>query len=111
MSSHDHQPGVDREPASIGFNQPAKERTLTRDLLLDDFVVTLLVPGDSLLIHLVEAHDHLLHTEGVGEQSVLTGLTVLGITAFELTLEEGKKNRKRINDETALRLGMQSWRH
>jgi hypothetical protein len=50
-----------------------------------DFVVTSLRIVDGLIIHLVDAADHLLDTKGVGKKSVLTGLTVLGITSLELT--------------------------
>jgi len=55
------------------------------DLLLD-----LLESGfgvvDSLLVHLVDTDDHLLDTEGVSKESVLSGLTVLRDTSLELTL-------------------------
>jgi len=36
-------------------------------------------------VHLVDSDDELLDTEGVGEESVLSGLAVLGDTSFELT--------------------------
>jgi len=36
-------------------------------------------------VHLVDTNDELLDTEGVGEESVLSGLAVLGDTGFELT--------------------------
>jgi hypothetical protein len=36
-------------------------------------------------VHLVDTNDELLDTEGVGEESVLSGLAVLGDTSFELT--------------------------
>merc|ERR1712087_729446 len=36
-------------------------------------------------VHLVGGHDELLHTEGVGEQGVLPGLTVLGDAGLELS--------------------------
>jgi len=36
-------------------------------------------------VHLVDSNDELLDTEGVGEESVLSGLAVLGDTSFELT--------------------------
>merc|ERR1712080_473820 len=55
-----------------------------RHLLLD-----LLEPGSGVGrlggVHLVDSHDELLHTEGVGEQGVLTGLAVLGDAGLELT--------------------------
>jgi hypothetical protein len=50
---------------------------------LDDFVETLLGPLGG--VHLVDGDQELLDTEGVGEKSVLTGLTILGDTGFELT--------------------------
>jgi len=42
-----------------------------------DLKVTLLGVVGGLVIHLVNTNNHLLDTEGVGEESVLTGLTVL----------------------------------
>jgi len=36
-------------------------------------------------VHLVDSNNELLDTEGVGEESVLSGLAVLGDTSFELT--------------------------
>ena len=36
-------------------------------------------------VHLVDTDDELLDTEGEGEESVLTGLAVLGDTGLELT--------------------------
>merc|ERR1711862_643058 len=59
---------------------------VARHLTLD-LVVTVLGPVD--VVHLVADHDHLLDTEGEGEQGVLTGLTVLGDTGLELTLTGG----------------------
>jgi len=55
--------------------------------LLDDLIITSLVVLDGIL--LVEADDHLLHTEGEGQKSVLTSLAVLGDTSLELTLSRG----------------------
>jgi hypothetical protein len=51
--------------------------------LLDDFVETVLAPVGG--VHLVDGNDELLDTEGVGEQSVLTSLAILGDTSLELT--------------------------
>jgi hypothetical protein len=51
-----------------------------------DFLVSVFSPVDGLVVHLVDADDHLLDTEGVGQESVLSGLAVLGDTGFELTL-------------------------
>jgi len=59
-----------------------------RDFLLD-FLVSLLVPFDRLVVHLVDADDHLLDTHGEGEESVLSGLALLGDTSLELTLAGG----------------------
>jgi hypothetical protein len=51
--------------------------------LLDDLVEPILRPLGG--VHLVDGDDELLDTQGVGEQGVLTGLTVLGDTSLELT--------------------------
>merc|ERR1719446_1499070 len=40
-------------------------------------------------VHLVDGHDELLDPEGVGEQGVLPGLTVLGDTGFKLSSTGG----------------------
>jgi len=55
--------------------------------LLDDFLESVLRELDG--IHLVDGDDELLDTEGVSEQSVLTGLAVLGNTGLELTDTSG----------------------
>jgi len=60
----------------------------TGDILLD-FVVSGFGPVDRLVVHLVGADDHLLDTEGEGKESVLSGLTFLGETSFELTSTGG----------------------
>ena len=65
--------------------------------LLDDFLETSLGPLGG--VHLVNGDDELLDTEGVGEESVLTGLAILGDTSLELTSTSG-------NDENgAISLG------
>ncbi len=51
--------------------------------LLDDFLETGLGPLGG--VHLVDGNDELLDTESVGEESVLTGLAILGDTSLELT--------------------------
>ena len=40
-------------------------------------------------VHLVDGNDQLLDTEGVGEQSVFSGLSVLGDTSLELSSSGG----------------------
>lgn len=50
---------------------------------LDNFLETILRPLGS--VHLVDGNNELLNTKGVGEKSVLTGLTILGDTSLELT--------------------------
>ena len=60
----------------------------TGDLVLD-LGVTVLGVVDRLVVHLVDGADHLLDTEGEGEEGVLTGLTVLGDTSLELTSTGG----------------------
>jgi hypothetical protein len=59
-----------------------------RDFLLD-FIISVLRVVDSLVVLLVESNDHLLNTESVGEEGMLTGLTVLGDTGFEFSLRRG----------------------
>jgi hypothetical protein len=51
--------------------------------LLDDLLETSLGPLGG--VHLVDGDDELLDTESVGEESVLTGLAILGDTSLELT--------------------------
>ena len=68
--------------------------------LLHDFVVTVLRPLAG--VHLVEGNNELLDTKGVGKQSVLAGLAILGDTSLELTSAGG-------NDEDgAISLGSTS---
>jgi hypothetical protein len=50
---------------------------------LDDLLVTVLRPVGG--VHLVDGDNEGLDTEGEGEQSVLTGLAILGDTSLELT--------------------------
>ena len=51
--------------------------------LFDDFVESVLGPLTG--VHLVASNDELPDTEGEGEQSVLSGLTILGDTSLELS--------------------------
>ena len=53
-------------------------------LLLDFLISVLRVLGLSA-VHLVDGNDHLLDTEGESEESVLTGLSILGDTGLELS--------------------------
>ena len=55
--------------------------------LLDDFTETFLRPLGG--VHLVDGDDELLDTQGVGQESVLTGLAILGDTGFEFTSTSG----------------------
>ena len=50
---------------------------------LDDLVEAILRPLGS--VHLVDGDDELSYTQSKGEQSVLTGLAILGDTSFEFT--------------------------
>jgi len=54
-----------------------------RHLLLDLFEPRLAVCRCSR-VHLVDRHNQLLHSQGVGEQGVLPGLAILGDTSLEL---------------------------
>lgn len=68
--------------------------------LLDDLLETGLRPLGG--VHLVDGNNELTDTEGVGKQSVLTGLAILGDTSLELTSTGG-------NDEnSAIGLGSTS---
>jgi hypothetical protein len=58
------------------------------DLSLD-LIKSGLVVLDSWGVHLVDANDHLLDTKGESKESVLSGLSVLGVTGFELTWWRG----------------------
>jgi hypothetical protein len=51
--------------------------------LLDDLLVTGLRPLGG--VHLVDGNNEVLDTKGVGKESVLTGLAILGDTSLELT--------------------------
>jgi hypothetical protein len=68
--------------------------------LLDDLLETGLRPLGG--VHLVDGNDELLDTEGVGEQSVLTGLAILGDTSLELTSTGSD------NEDSAIGLGSTS---
>jgi hypothetical protein len=62
--------------------------------LLDDLLVTVLGPLGG--VHLVDGDDELLDTKGVGKQSVLTGLSILGDTSLELTSTGGNDENSAI---------------
>lgn len=55
--------------------------------LLDDLLVTGLGPLGG--VHLVDGNNEVLDTKGVGKESVLTGLAILGDTSLELTSTGG----------------------
>lgn len=55
--------------------------------LLDDLLETSLGPLGG--VHLVDGDDQLLDTKGVGKESVLTSLSILGDTSLELTSTGG----------------------
>jgi len=67
---------------------------VTRDFLFDFQETGLAVRAGGGGIHLVDADDQLLHSQSVGKESVLTGLSVLGDTGFKLARTGG-------NDEHA----------
>jgi len=50
-----------------------------------DLVVAVFGVLDGFGVHLVAGNNHLLDTEGEGEEGVFTGLTFLGVTGFETT--------------------------
>lgn len=53
--------------------------------LLDDLIIALLAVRRLRGIHLVDAHDELLHPQSVSQQGMLTGLPVLRDASFKLT--------------------------
>ena len=57
--------------------------------LVLDLVVSVLGPVHGLLVHLVAANNHLLHSQSEGQQSVLSGLSVLGNPGLEFSLRGG----------------------
>ena len=58
---------------------------VTLDFLSDLQESGLVVRVGSGGVHFVDTDDELLHTQGVGEKSMLTGLAVLGDTGFKFT--------------------------
>merc|ERR1740130_2405954 len=66
------------------------------DLLLDLLVASLGVRGGGV-VHLVHGNAHLLHSESVGEECVLTGLAILGDTSLELTSRRGDDEHGKIS--------------
>ena len=50
-----------------------------------DLIETGLRVVDGGVVHLVDSDDHLLDSHGLGEESVLTGLAILGEASFETT--------------------------
>ena len=53
--------------------------------LLDNLIITLLAVLGLCGVHLVQADNHLLHSQSVGQQGVLTSLAVLRDTGLETT--------------------------
>merc|ERR1719431_1044063 len=67
-----------------------------RDFLLDFLEPSLAVRRLSG-VHLVNGHDELLDTKGVGQQGVFSGLTILGDTSLELTSTRGNDKHATIS--------------
>lgn len=65
--------------------------------LLDDLVESVLGPFGG--VHLVDSDNELLDTQGIGQESVLSGLTILGDTSLELTSTGSD------NEDSAVSLG------
>jgi len=72
---------------------------VTLDFLTDLQETSLAVRSGRGGVHLVDTDDELLDSEGVSEESVLTGLSVLGDTGFKLTSTGGD------DEHTAIGLG------
>jgi len=54
-----------------------------------NLIVTILRVANRFVVHLVDAHDHLLDTQSESKECMLTGLAVLGVTSFKLTNTRG----------------------
>ena len=65
--------------------------------LLGDLLEPGLAVGRLGGVHLVGGHDELLHTEGVGQQGVLSGLTVLGDAGLKLSGSGGNDEHSTIS--------------
>ena len=65
--------------------------------LLADLLEPGLAVGRLGGVHLVGGHDELLHPEGVSQQGVLSGLTVLGDAGLELTSSGGDDQHSAIS--------------
>mmetsp|Transcript_31388 Transcript_31388/g.76910 ORF Transcript_31388/g.76910 Transcript_31388/m.76910 type:complete len:304 (-) Transcript_31388:34-945(-) len=61
-----------------------------------DFLVAVLGPVDGFVVHLVAGNDHLLDTEGVGQEGVLAGLSVLRDTRLKLSRRGGNHENGKI---------------
>ena len=57
--------------------------------LLGDLLVTGLAVGGLGVVHLVDANDELLHSQGEGQEGVLAGLAVARDTGLKLTNTTG----------------------
>mmetsp|Transcript_278 Transcript_278/g.324 ORF Transcript_278/g.324 Transcript_278/m.324 type:complete len:350 (+) Transcript_278:415-1464(+) len=62
-----------------------------------DLVVAILGVFDRFVIHLVHTHNHLFHTKGVSEESMLTGLSVGADTSFKFTRTRGNDEDSNIS--------------
>jgi len=71
--------------------------TQERSHLCLDLLVTTLTVVHRLIIHLVHTHDHLLHSQSVCQQSMLTSLTILRITSFELSSTSSNNQNSNIS--------------
>ena len=88
--------GVDHVvPVPPGDGDEGHRDGVVADLLdeASNLLLDFLEPGLAVRglggVHLVAGHDELLDAEGVGQQSVLPGLTVLGDTGLELSSSGG----------------------
>jgi len=86
LGSLDHvvtNPTGDGDEGDVG-NVVADLLQVDGELTLD-LIETGLRVVDGGVVHLVDSDDHLLDSHGLGEESVLTGLAVLGEASFETT--------------------------
>mmetsp|Transcript_25162 Transcript_25162/g.40856 ORF Transcript_25162/g.40856 Transcript_25162/m.40856 type:complete len:524 (+) Transcript_25162:185-1756(+) len=87
-------PARDRDEGNLG-GLVADLLEVSRHLS-HDLIVTALAVHDGRVVHLVHAHNHLLHTKGEGKQTVLAGLALLGDTSLELTDTRGDDEQSHI---------------
>merc|ERR1719392_197741 len=86
-----------------GDGDEGNSNWVVSDLLdeVGDFLLDLLEPGLAVWrlggVHLVTSDDELLDTKGVGQESVLSGLTILGDASLELSSSRGNNQHTAVS--------------